>query len=104
MNRRTGLFYPTNECFFTVKTFIFFIQPENILIFEVQIYQNNSRRMKRRDSFFYFFLMAATLLLFTHCTGNGKQSPMQVDEVMTNSESLAGETVIVEGLCTHVCS
>ncbi len=24
--------------------------------------------------------------------------------MMTNSESLAGETVIVEGLCTHVCS
>lgn len=60
--------------------------------------------MKRTDSFFYFFLMAAALLLFTHCTGNGKQTPMQVDEVMAISETLAGETVIVEGLCTHVCS
>ncbi|MFA7390445.1 MAG: hypothetical protein WCZ71_08695, partial [Proteiniphilum sp.] len=92
MNRRTRLFYPTNECFFAAKTFIFFIQPENILIFEVQIYQNNDRPMKRTDSFFYFFLMAAALLLFTYCTGNGKQTPMQVDEVMAISETLAGET------------
>jgi len=28
---------------------------------------------------------------------------MNVDELLMNAESLAGETVIVEGLCTHVC-
>jgi len=34
------------------------------------------------------------------CSGN---RPMNVDELLMNAESLAGETVIVEGLCTHVC-
>jgi len=29
---------------------------------------------------------------------------MNVDELLMNAESLAGETVIVEGHCTHVCA
>ncbi|MDD3967454.1 MAG: hypothetical protein PHQ24_02025 [Proteiniphilum sp.] len=58
--------------------------------------------MKRRVSFFYFLMLATAILFLSHCT-DSKNSPMRVDEVLVNAESLTGKTVMVEGLCTHVC-
>ncbi|KUK75811.1 MAG: hypothetical protein XD92_1502 [Proteiniphilum acetatigenes] len=58
--------------------------------------------MNRTRFFPQLLVLSVTLLLFAHCAGNRR--PMNVDELMMNAEALAGETVIVEGLCTHVCT
>ncbi|MCE5225764.1 MAG: hypothetical protein LLG05_07870 [Porphyromonadaceae bacterium] len=56
--------------------------------------------MNRTRFFPQLLILSVILLLFADCSGN---RPMNVDELLMNAESLAGETVIVEGLCTHVC-
>lgn len=58
--------------------------------------------MNRTRFFPQLLVLSVTLLLFADCAGNRR--PMNVDELMMNAEALAGETVIVEGLCTHVCT
>jgi len=52
----------------------------------------------------FLFLLATTFVLWTGCTGNNKNRPMSVDELLIDASSLVDKTVIVEGLCTHVCS
>ncbi|WP_294067003.1 hypothetical protein [Proteiniphilum sp. UBA1028] len=60
--------------------------------------------MKRHTIILHFLACSAMLLLFVNCTGGNNSNPMSVDELMTNAETLVDKTVIVEGLCTHVCS
>lgn len=57
--------------------------------------------MKNRISFL-FPLLAIFLISTINCTGN-KKGVIDISEIVLNAESLAGENVIVEGLCTHVC-
>lgn len=52
-----------------------------------------------------------SVVLFANCTGNKKtansdrnQTALSVDNVLTMAEQETDKTVIVEGLCTHVCS
>lgn len=59
--------------------------------------------MNRTRFFFLLLVLSATLLLFADCAGN-RNKPMSVDELLLNAEAMAGESVIVEGLCTHVCA
>ncbi|MCE5204668.1 MAG: hypothetical protein LLF80_00975 [Porphyromonadaceae bacterium] len=60
--------------------------------------------MYKKISFSIFIVLTTSLLLYTGCTGNSNSKPLNVDELLTNAPSLVGETVTVEGLCTHVCS
>lgn len=60
--------------------------------------------MNRTRLFFHLLVLSVTLLLFADCTGNNENKPMNVDELLMNAEALAGETVIVEGRCTHICA
>lgn len=60
--------------------------------------------MKQVSAFLHIFFLTLPLLVFTQCNEGSKQKTMNVDELMVNTLSLTGETVIVEGLCTHVCS
>jgi hypothetical protein len=60
--------------------------------------------MKKNISFSIIFLLTSTLLLTISCTNKNKSEPLNVDELLTNASSLVGETVVVEGLCIHVCS
>ncbi len=60
--------------------------------------------MYKNISFSIIVILATTLLLSAGCAGNSKSKPLNVDELLTNATSLVGETVVVEGLCTHVCS
>lgn len=60
--------------------------------------------MNMNRLFSNLFTLTVTLLLFTHCTGNSNTKPVSVDHLLTNAASLIGETVIVDGLCTHVCA
>ncbi|HCC84975.1 MAG TPA: hypothetical protein DEQ06_00010 [Porphyromonadaceae bacterium] len=59
--------------------------------------------MNRTRFFRQLLVLSVTLLLFADCAGN-RNKPMNVDELLLNADSLAGMTVIVEGLCTHVCT
>lgn len=60
--------------------------------------------MYKNISFSIFFIVATTVMLFTGCTGNSKSQPLSVDKLLIDASSLVDKTVIVEGLCTHVCS
>ena len=60
--------------------------------------------MNRNRLFSNMFALTMMLLLFTNCTGNKNSKPVSVDDLLTNAGSLIGETVIVDGLCTHVCA
>lgn len=60
--------------------------------------------MYKNISFSIIVILATTLLLSAGCAGNSKSRPLNVDELLTNAPSLVGETVVVEGLCSHVCS
>jgi hypothetical protein len=60
--------------------------------------------MKQMSAFLRIFFIIVTLLVFMQCNEGSIQKSMKVDELMVNTLSLTGETVIVEGLCTHVCS
>lgn len=59
--------------------------------------------MNRNRLFLNVFAVAVSILLFASCTGNSNAKPMSVDELLTNAASMIDETVIVDGLCTHVC-
>lgn len=60
--------------------------------------------MYKKISSSILFMLTATLLLSVGCTGKKTSEPFNVDELLTNATSLVGKTVMVEGLCTHVCS
>jgi len=60
--------------------------------------------MNRNRLFLYLFIVPVTLLLFANCTGSNNIKPVSVDHLLTNASSLIDETVIVDGLCTHVCA
>ena len=60
--------------------------------------------MHKNISFSILFMLTMMLLLSVGCTGKNNSEPLNVDELLTNATSLVGETVVVEGLCTHVCS
>lgn len=60
--------------------------------------------MYKKISSSILFMLTTTLLLSVGCTGKKTSEPLNVDELLTNATSLVGETVVVEGLCTHVCS
>ena len=60
--------------------------------------------MNRNRLFLNLFVVSVTLLLFANCTGSRNSKPVSVDHLLTNAGSLIGETVIVDGLCTHVCA
>ncbi len=60
--------------------------------------------MNRTRFFSQLLVLSVTLLLFADCAGNNRNRPISVDELLMNAEALAGESVIVEGLCTHVCT
>src|SRR5690606_17920961 len=60
--------------------------------------------MHKNRLLFISFVLATTFVMLTNCSGNPKNNVWNVDELLTNAGSLVDETVIVEGLCTHVCS
>lgn len=54
-------------------------------------------------------LVAALCVMFVACGGNSKgasEAPatVSVDEVLANADSLLGDTIIVEGVCSHLCA
>lgn len=65
--------------------------------------------MKKTNLFLSLLLIVT---LFANCTGNKKtadsdvaeQSALMVDDILAVAEQEAGKKVVVEGLCTHVCS
>ena len=57
--------------------------------------------MKLNKHFNLFIALTTILFLYTNCTGN---RVMNVDDLLKNAESLVGQDVVVEGLCTHVCA
>lgn len=57
--------------------------------------------MKQRKLIIKAFLLGIIGVLLINCTGGNKV--MSVDDLLANAESMVGENVIVEGLCTHVC-
>lgn len=59
--------------------------------------------MKRKTSFTLFATLLVSVILFTGCSGN-KNRVLTVDQLMADAETLTGETVTVEGLCSHVCA
>lgn len=59
--------------------------------------------MKKNRSYL-FILVAAMTAFFASCSGNTKNTPMDVDELLTNAESFIDQVVIVEGTATHVCA
>lgn len=59
--------------------------------------------MKRKTSIFLFVALAMSMILVTGCSGN-KNREFTVDQLMADAETLAGETVTVTGVCSHVCS
>ncbi len=60
--------------------------------------------MKQVAAFLQIFMLILSLPVLIQCGGNNNQKPINVDELLANTETLTGETVIVEGHCTHVCS
>jgi len=60
--------------------------------------------MKQVAAFLHIFIFILPILIFIQCNGSSNQKPLNVDELLVNTKTLAGETVIVEGICTHVCS
>lgn len=59
--------------------------------------------MKRKTSFTLFVTLVMSMILFTGCSGN-QNRVLTVDQLMADAEMLAGETVTVTGMCSHVCS
>ncbi len=61
-----------------------------------------------------FILIAlVTIIAFISCTGNKKNDETYtstaptyatVDEILANAEQKIDDTVLIEGLCTHICS
>lgn len=61
-----------------------------------------------------FILIAlVTIIAFISCTGNKKNDETNtstaptyatVDEILANAEQKIDDTVLIEGLCTHICS
>ncbi len=57
-------------------------------------------------------LVIMSTMMTMSCTGNKKttnanqkkQTPITVDEIMANAEHNIDNVVVVEGICTHVCS
>jgi hypothetical protein len=49
-----------------------------------------------------FPILTISIIFIAGCTGK-KTGVTEIDEIILNAESLAGESVIIEGLCTHVC-
>ena len=59
--------------------------------------------MNRNRFFINLFAAAVSILIINGCSGNSNSKPMSVDDLLTNAASLIDETVIVDGLCTHIC-
>lgn len=63
---------------------------------------------------FMFIVAASMALVFTSCGGNAKSekaaveeqlsSALEIDHVLANADSLAGQEVVLEGVCTHICA
>ena len=59
-----------------------------------------------------FLIALASFLIFASCTSNKKtgetnnaeQTYATVDEILANAEQKIENTVLVEGVCTHICS
>ena len=57
-------------------------------------------------------LALVSIMAFANCTGNKQQTaeadavqtPISVDEILAKAEQEADNMVVVEGLCTHICS
>lgn len=60
--------------------------------------------MKLKHYFLSFVFIAFASFMLLNCSGSGKSKVMSVDDLIVNAETMIGEDVIVEGLCTHVCS
>lgn len=64
--------------------------------------------MKKTNLLLFAFI---SIMVFASCTGNKKtaeattdQTPATVDQVLAMAEQEVDNTVVVEGLCTHICS
>ncbi len=62
--------------------------------------------MKRKTSVLLAALAMIALVFYncTNTTGKSGKTELTVEEVMANTDSLAGQTITVEGVCTHVCA
>lgn len=51
------------------------------------------------------FIMAVALVAFTACQKQAKevQKVYSIDEVYTQADSLLGDTIYFQGVCTHLC-
>lgn len=52
-----------------------------------------------------FPAMAAVAVAFASCTSTSTQAPVvyTIDEVYAQADSLSGDTIMFEGVCTHLC-
>ena len=50
-------------------------------------------------------MMAVALIAFTACQKKTEQAPViySIDEVYAHADSLAGDTIFFQGVCTHLC-
>lgn len=65
-------------------------------------YSHINFKMKRKISL--LFILAVVFTFLAGCSGNTKNSPMKVGDLLTNADSYVGKNVVVEGLCSHVCA
>lgn len=63
---------------------------------------------------FMFIVAASMALVFASCGGNASSekaaetevvaTALEVDDLLANADSLAGQQVELQGICTHICS
>lgn len=52
-----------------------------------------------------FFILAAGLFALTACQKQAEQAQVvySIDEVYAQADSLAGDTIVFQGICSHLC-
>ena len=52
-----------------------------------------------------FFILAATLMALTACQKPAEQAQVvySIDEVYQQADSLLGDTIVFQGVCSHLC-
>lgn len=55
-------------------------------------------------------MIAALCVMFVSCGGNSSKgasdapATVSVDEVLANADSMLGDTIVIEGVCSHLCA
>jgi len=76
-----------------------FVSENNFYNFKI------NRAMKHSKTFLCIFALSFVLISCGQKQSSSSESSeaMQVDELLSNAETLVGKTVVVDGVCTHVC-